>query len=50
VIKRFIAVFLMALMILPVIGSAALASEAKEKVACLFYQTFAERDPQDCFS
>ncbi len=48
--KRFTAVFLMALMIVPVMGSAALASGAKERVACLFYQTFDERDPQDCFN
>jgi hypothetical protein len=50
VIKRFIAVFLMALIIVPAIGSAAFASGAKERVACLFYQTFDERDPEDCFN
>lgn len=49
-IKRFVAVFLLVLMIVPVMGSAAFASKAKERVECLFYQTFAERDPQDCFN
>lgn len=49
-IKRFVAVFLLALMIVPVMGSAAFASGAKERVQCLFYQTFAERDLQDCFN
>lgn len=48
-IKRFVAVFLLALMIVPVMGGVALASGAKERVACLFYHTFKQRDPQDCF-
>lgn len=50
VVKRFVAAFLLALMIVPVIESTAFASGAKERVACLFYQTFAERDLQDCFN
>ena len=47
-IKRSLAVLLLALTIVPATGSAALASGHKEKVACFFYQTFAERDPWDC--
>ncbi|MGH2728987.1 MAG: hypothetical protein ACRDJI_00095 [Actinomycetota bacterium] len=49
-IKRWVAIFSLALMLVPVMGSAAYASRAKERVECLFYQTFAERDLQDCFN
>ncbi|MGH9197266.1 MAG: hypothetical protein ACRD1T_16195 [Acidimicrobiia bacterium] len=49
-VRRFVVAFLVALMLVPVMGSAAFASRAKERVECLFYQTFAERDIQDCFT
>jgi hypothetical protein len=44
--RRLIAAFVLALMIVPVVGGA--ASAATNKVECLFYQTFRERDPGDC--
>ncbi len=50
--KKARAAVLLALMMVPLIGSAAQASDLKEDVACLFYQTFQERDPEDyvaCF-
>ena len=50
--RKAVAAVLMGLMMVPFIGTAAQASNAKEKVACLFYQTFQERDPDDyvwCF-
>ena len=45
--KKSVAAALVALMMVPFIGTAAQASNLKEKVACLFYQTFRERDPDD---
>jgi hypothetical protein len=48
--RRLVAVLLMSLMVVVVTGGAASATNAKEKVACLFYQTFAERDITDCFA
>ena len=45
VLKRFVAASLLALMMVPFAGSAAFATD---KVQCLFYQTFRERDPGDC--
>ena len=50
--KKAVAAVLMALMMVPFIGTAAQASGWKEDVACLFYQTFQERPPADlvwCF-
>ena len=50
--KKSVAAALMALMMVPFIGTAAQASNLKEGVACLFYQTFAPREPEDyveCF-
>ena len=51
--KKAIAAVLLALMMVPLIGTTARASNLKEGVACLFYQTFQERDPDDyveCFA
>ena len=51
--KKAVAAVLLALMMVPFIGTAAQASDLKEGVACLFYQTFRERDPDDyveCFT
>jgi hypothetical protein len=51
--RKAIAALLLALMMTPLIGTAAHASNVKEGVACLFYQTFRERDPEDyveCFA
>jgi hypothetical protein len=51
--KKAVAAVLLALMMVPFIGTAAQASGWKEGVACLFYQTFRERDPDDyveCFA
>ena len=45
-IKRLIAAILMALVIVPAAATA--ASAQPDRVACLFYQTFAERDIKDC--
>lgn len=45
--KKSVAAVLLALMMVPFIGTAAQASNLKEKVACLFYQTFREREPDD---
>ena len=45
--KKSVAAVLLALMMVPFIGTAAQASNIKEKVACLFYQPFRERDPDD---
>ncbi len=45
--RKTLATVLLALMMVPFIGTAAQASNLKEKVACLFYQTFRERDPDD---
>jgi hypothetical protein len=45
--KKSVAAVLLALMMVPFIGTAAQASNLKERVACLFYQTFRERDPDD---
>jgi hypothetical protein len=53
VMKKSVAAVLLALMMVPFIGTAAQASNLKEKVACLTYQTFRERDPEDyaeCFA
>ena len=47
VMRKAVAALLLALMMVPFIGAAAQASNPKEKVACLFYQTFQERDPDD---
>lgn len=50
--KKSVAAGLLALMMVPFIGTAARASNVKEKVACLFYYTFEQRDPDDyaeCF-
>jgi hypothetical protein len=50
--RKTIAAVLMGLMMVPFVGTAAQASGVKEGVACLFYQTFSERDPDDyveCF-
>lgn len=47
VVKRYLAALVVGVMIFPFAGSAA-ASDGKEKVACLFYQTFREREPTDC--
>ncbi|HJR44562.1 MAG TPA: hypothetical protein VJ927_03070 [Actinomycetota bacterium] len=50
--RKAVAAVLMGLMMVPFIGTAAQASNVKERVACLFYQTFQERDPEDypgCF-
>jgi hypothetical protein len=44
-VKRLIAIFAIALAIVPIGASAA---SATDKVDCLFYQTFRERDPGDC--
>lgn len=47
--RRYLAALLLGVMIVPLAGSAAAAaSEGKEKVACLFYQTFRERELTDC--
>jgi len=51
--RRAIAAMLMGLMMVPFIGTVAQASNVKEGVACLFYYTFRERDPDDyveCFT
>jgi hypothetical protein len=45
--KRYLAALVVGVMIFPLAGSAA-ASGYKERVACLFYHTFAEREPTDC--
>lgn len=45
--KKSVAAVLLALTMVPFAGTAAQASNHKEKVACLFYQTFRERDPED---
>jgi hypothetical protein len=46
--RKTVAAALLALMMVPFIGSAAQASNVKEKVACLFYYyTFAPREPID---
>lgn len=45
--KKSVTAVLLALTMVPFIGTAAQASDLKEKVACLFYQTFRERDPDD---
>jgi hypothetical protein len=47
VIKRIIAALVLALTIVP-LGGAAMASVQTDKVACLFYQTFREREITDC--
>ena len=50
--KKSVAAVLLALMMVPFVGTAAQASNLKEKVACLMYHTFRERDPDDyvvCF-
>ena len=50
--RKAVAAVLLALMMVPFVGTAAQASNIKEKVDCLFYQTFRERDPDDyveCF-
>jgi hypothetical protein len=50
--RKAVVGLLLALMMVPFIGTAAQASGWKEDVACLFYQTFQERDPDDyvwCF-
>ena len=50
--RKAVVTVLMALMMVPFIGQVAQASNIKEGVACLFYQTFRERDPDDyveCF-
>ena len=50
--KKAVVAVLLALMMVPFIGTAAQATNLKEKVGCLFYQTFRERDPDDyaeCF-
>ncbi len=51
--RKAVAAVLLALMMVPFIGGVAQASNLKERVACLFYQTFEERDPDDyveCFA
>lgn len=45
--KKAVAAILMSLMMVPFIGATAQASNLKEKVACLFYYTFAPREPED---
>ena len=50
--RKAVAAALMALMMVPFIGTAAQASGVKDGVACLFYYTFRQRDPDDyveCF-
>ena len=50
--RKAVAAILLALMMVPFVGTAAQASNVKEGVACLFYQTFHEHDPEDyaeCF-
>jgi hypothetical protein len=52
VIKRSIAALVLALMAVPVGATAASAVTRTDKVDCLFYQTFRERDVTDiaaCF-
>jgi len=46
VIKRSIAAFVVALMTVPFFGG--VASAQPDRVACLFYQTFREREITDC--
>ena len=46
--KRTIVIFLLALTAVPFTAGAASASNHTEKVACLFYQPFRERDITDC--
>lgn len=51
--RKAVAGLLLAVLLVPFTGSAAQASNPKEKVSCLFYQTFQERDPEDyvgCFA
>jgi len=51
--RKAVAAVLLGVMMVPFIGTAAQASNLKEGVACLFYQTFQERDPDDyveCFA
>ena len=45
--RKLIAALLLAVMTVPLSAGAASATNAKEKVDCLFYQTFRERDPDD---
>jgi hypothetical protein len=45
-IKRSIAALVLALTIVPMWGS--IASAQPDRVACLFYQTFRERELTDC--
>lgn len=45
-IKRSIAALVLALTIVPLWGT--VASARTDKVACLFYQTFREREITDC--
>lgn len=45
--KKAVAAMLLALMMVPFIGTAAQASNIKEKVDCFFWQTFRERDLTD---
>ena len=50
--RKAVAAALLSLMMVPLFGTAAQASGVKEGVACLFYNTFRERDPEDyveCF-
>jgi hypothetical protein len=47
VVKRSIAALLLALAIVPVGGGIASAAQP-DRVACLFYQTFREREITDC--
>jgi hypothetical protein len=46
VIKRSIAAFVVTLMVFPFLGGVAAAQP--DRVACLFYQTFREREITDC--
>lgn len=45
--KKSVAAVLLALMMVPFIGSAAQAGNVKEAVECLTYETIRERDPED---
>ena len=48
VIKRSIAAFVLALMVVPFGATAASAAAQPDRLECLFYQTFRERELTDC--
>ena len=47
-IKRSIAAFVLALMVVPFGATAASAAAQPDRLECLFYQTFRERELTDC--